>query len=171
MELQKIKMAFFDFDDTLQINPIRHNRWESYESELIELNQQPKTSDLTLWRDSFCPSRMKEFVKTITDTCLSYVLTHEVSSQWILPKQLKICEEYGDVFEDLIIAGCIQDKITIMRALMQAADLRPDEILFVDDNTNTQLLARAEGFIVVSPIEILGHDKPEALAKTILGGC
>lgn len=170
MNKRHISLAIFDFDDTLVVNPIRFKKWRGYEKELVELNSAENKDKLELYSRAFAPSRMVDFVKLISSECVSYVVSHEISSQWVEPKKMLTEKYYGHCFKDIITAGSYEAKISIVKALMTYMDLCPNEVLFVDDNALVQELAKKEGFTVVSPIEILGYESSVDLAKSILAG-
>lgn len=166
MALDCIKVAFFDFDDTLAVWSQRKKKEFSFEGCLTDLIAHRHSYD-----DAVVPKGMVEFVSAISEYVdKMFVLTYERCSLWKDEKKAYVDKNYPKAFDDVIIAGRPEDKVMIMKAFAEAHRLKHCEVLFIDDDRETLWLARQEGFTVVNPMEIVSVTNPPGLAAQLAKG-
>lgn len=154
--LDNIKAAFFDFDDTLVITRRRFTAFPGDKESLTNLFQAKEPEEVNLYNEAIVPHGMLDFVtnmKRYVKGC--YCIADGVCSQWYTVKKSLTDKYYARLFDEVLIAGRPEDKITIMEAYAEVNKLRPREILFIDDNMDSLKLAHDAGFTVVSAMEVL----------------
>ena len=154
IDLEKVKLAIFDFDDTLPIHtnhrPFTAEQAEDYHTRVL-------SGDITVWDSCLVSDAMYDFVTmcldkgirtglmSATDSYVHMVLKHD----WVLLK-------YGVDMENFCV-GSSDRKAPMLEYIAKANNLDNNEILLVDDLYSTLESASNLGFQCASPIEVAAY--------------
>ena len=152
LDLNKIKAALFDFDDTLCIHT-RRPRDVRVETDYI-MNFIREEDN---WSGSVPSKHMKKFI----DICIKrniqvglisstgYFVSMQAKHKWAE-------DNYGVKFENYCV-GKPELKLVELAAIAQHIGCKKSEILLVDDLYPTLEKASIEGFTACSPMEIVNY--------------
>lgn len=147
-----IKAAFFDFDDTLFIHNhlieerVKYGRLEDF----TELWKGRRKVDLTP------ATEVINFAKLLKENGTKiYVLSYDhisLAQSW---KKDVVEKNIPGLFDDVIIVSSPDMKITTMDAYSLAEGIGHSDILLIDDAIGTLFESIKNGFIAISPQEIM----------------
>lgn len=164
MNLASIKVAAFDFDDTLAVH-----RDTDYVAHRKALNEDNYFKMAYLCPNEFyerieictAPFEMQSFISYLRSlgTIKLYCVSGMKHTLHFKAKEAFIHKHYGLDIE-LIAAGSQERKADVLRVLQSAYDCHADEVLFVDDQQSTVDLLCKRGFsaILASDISMLSPD-------------
>lgn len=150
LDLDKIKLAVFDYDDTLCIHQryLNDSRYRGEANSLLILRGEDE------WKDCLPPEFMKKFISICYNkdidmgliSCTDTYIRAEAKLKWVY-------DNYGVRMKNYCVGR--QDlKIPMLQDLKDAFKLRKEEILFIDDMYLHIDTAHEKGFISCSPAEI-----------------
>lgn len=164
MNLSNIKIAAFDFDDTLAVH--KDKDYVVHRKALNEDNYF-KTAYLcpTEFYESIevciAPLEMQSFISYLRSlgSIKLYCISGMKHTLHFKAKEAFIHKHYGSDIE-LVAAGSQERKADVLRILQSAHDCRSDEVLFIDDRQDTINLLCKQGFnaILASDISTLSPD-------------
>lgn len=146
LNLDKIKVAFFDFDDTLCIHSL-HREWGVQFSGSIPS---------TIFDEFRCADnvQMKQFINILVEKGVELHLI-SVARGAIRPAKLAWVKEHYGVS---MIDSCteeIEEKAGKMKEYCESRQLPCSEVLFVDDLWSSVEAAAAVGIRALSPMEVV----------------
>lgn len=157
MDFSKIKMMFFDFDDTLLIH-YREQRLDSTGEAHRErlLRRQVETKDgYRVFDEIGEPNELiKQFLEEHPDVpkyCISFVqdsITLPFKKQWLEM-------HFPNQFYDMIGTSSPERKVTVMQMYAKVYKIPPYQILFVDDYYKAVDAATDAGFCAMSTTELM----------------
>lgn len=148
-DLSRIKVMFFDFDNTLAIHE-RMCEIPDYTLKILEdpenvYNQYTKpNAGIKLFLESF--KSTPKFCITLTTTSLE----GEVKQMWL-------DKNFSGEFSKTICTATLEEKVNVMCTYAKVFKLKPEEILFIDDHVETTSLAKDAGVVVMTPQEIMNE--------------
>ena len=155
--LNDIKVAIFDFDDTLAIhkdNTSVKNRMSDEDGYFLKAYENPQT-----FFETIEPCTENADIRNLVAYCRNehipmFCITGMRFSLHMLAKSAFIKKHYGDDIELIASAGQ-ERKSDVVRILMRHFNVRPEEILFVDDmQTTLDILSHDTGITVVHVSDI-----------------
>lgn len=141
LDLNRIKLALFDFEDALcvpteraghDLNWLGHNTF------------------------AYCvaPQFMKQFVGDCMRRGIDIGLVSDADTYLIAASMLLWANEtYGVEFENYMVSGWKQ-KVPMLHKLQASLQLAPHQILYIDSNSLSLKFASNDGFTACSPAEI-----------------
>ena len=150
-QFKKIKLALFDFDDTLCIHTKHTNDYETiYYKAMLSGN-----ADYWTKQGFETNPQMKELLKICKEagmtmgliSAVSIARSAELKVQWVM-------DNYGYKLNNYCVSTA-KTKITAIKILSNLLKLKPDEILFVDDLYSTVMEAAELGVYAISPLEAI----------------
>lgn len=157
MNFSKIKMMFFDFDDTLLIH-YREQRLDSTGEAHRErlLRRQVETKDgYRVFDEIGEPNELiKQFLAEHPDVpkyCISFVqdsITLPFKKHWLEM-------HFPNQFYDMIGTSSPERKVTVMQMYAKVCNIPPYQILFVDDYYKAVDAAADAGFYAMSTTELM----------------
>lgn len=150
INLEKVKLVLFDFDDTLCIHS-KHkiDDWDEYDSGIV-------TGDYN-WDKSSKNIHMGKFMVHCAGRGIEIGMTSVVSTALHQERKLEwVRDNYGILLENYCV-GDSKYKVTLMRAIALGNDWDRDSILLVDDYCDTLYSAEEEGFQAATPIEVVNY--------------
>lgn len=145
-----IKLICFDFDDTLAVHKACNIRKEDkYRTAFLNYPD--------CYKDAISPKAFKIFINKCNEQGVNmYLLSWMYDSLNLQLKESFCVERYGDMFKGKsICSATIEQKIVVMQKLSEALNIKPSEILLIDDLCLTREKAFEAGFRTMSPMEIL----------------
>lgn len=149
IDLRKIKLAIYDFDDTLAIH--RDRDYVQHRKELGELTYFEKAyCNPENFYDEIDPCDVSENMLNLT----AYLRLHNVKmfclsgmrmSIHAQAKQEFINKHYGNDIQ-LVSASSQEGKVEVVQILQKVNGCSPDEVLFVDDLHKVIDLINSQGF-------------------------
>lgn len=143
--IPNIKVAFFDFDNTLCMHTVYVNHDKDYREEY--------GTDHYRRIKAYKSEIMQEFLDLLVangvELCLTsatYVHCFDVKQQWLK-------EQYGYDFNNCCVT-CDAHKTATIHNYIIAHDLELSDILFVDDKADNLIAATAMGIPASHPLEI-----------------
>lgn len=152
-DLSRVKIALFDFDDTLCIHQKADNFVAEYYNVVMvegrvsywdEMHSQPNKQ-----MKAFMDKLSVDNVELGLISATSFMCTAVNKIEWVKRK-------YGYTLKNYC-TGDFDSKVQIIKALISADNLSPDEILFVDDlYSNVDAVAEL-GVQVATPMEVVNY--------------
>ena len=154
IDLDRVKLAIFDFDDTLAIRT-DHRAFTADQVKCYHKNV--VSGDITVWDSCIVSDAMHDFITmcvnkgirtglmSATESYIHMTLKHD----WVLLK-------YGVDMENFCV-GRIEHKASMLEYIAQANNLSNNEILLIDDLYSTLASASNLGFQCASPIEVAAY--------------
>lgn len=153
IDLSGVKVALFDFDDTLCI----HRKADNFD--IGSYNVVMVKGEASYWdiMGSAPNKQMKAFMDKLSVdnvelgliSATSFMCTSVNKIEWVKRK-------YGYTLKNYC-TGDFDSKVQIIKALISADNLSPDEILFVDDlYSNVDAVAEL-GVQVATPMEVVNY--------------
>lgn len=164
MNLSNIKIAAFDFDDTLAVHKdkdyVAHrkalNEDNYFRAAYLSPNEFYETIEICT-----APIEMQSFISYLRSLGARkfYCVSGMKHTLHFKAKEAFIHKHYGLDIE-LIAAGSQECKADVLRVLQSVNNCNPDEVLFVDDRQATVDLLCKQGFsaILVNDIPTLSPD-------------
>lgn len=164
MNLSDIKVAAFDFDDTLAVH-----KDKDYVAHRKALNEDNYFKMAYLYPNDFYESIETCVAPLEMQSCISYLRSLSTIKLYCVSgmkhtlhfkaKETFIHRHYGLDIE-LIAAGSQERKAAVLRVLQSVYDCRADEVLFVDDQQSTVDLLCKHGFsaILAGNVSMLSPD-------------
>ena len=153
VDLSRVKVALFDFDDTLCIHRKADNFGiESYNVAMVkgrvsywdEMHSQPN-KQMRVFMDKLSVNNVELGLISAT----SFMCTAVNKIEWVKLKYGRTLKNY--------CTGDFDSKVQIIKALITADNLSPDEVLFVDDlYSNVDAVAEL-GVQVATPMEVVNY--------------
>ena len=152
LEPTKLKLVLWDFDDTLCIHTF-HGFGRSEHEYNVEVVNNGKYA----WKYCSPNKQMKEFMELCYDSGIRQgLISATTSSVHANAKVDWVYDQYGIRLANYCV--CDADaKIKMMRALSDAHNISPDEILLIDDRYDILEKAGQEGFQACTPMEIVNY--------------
>ncbi len=153
VDLSRVKVALFDFDDTLCIHRKADNfDIESYNVAMVkggtsywDMMGSAPNKQMKVFMDKLSKDNVE--LGLISATKLSCTGTNK--TEWVKRK-------YGYTLKNYC-TGDFDSKVQIIKALITANNLSPDEVLFVDDlYSNVDAVAEL-GVQVATPMEVVNY--------------
>lgn len=149
LDLNDIKLAVFDFDDTLCIRK-RHNpvsRQDMYEEAL--------SLGISSFDDCDYSRHMLMFIKMLEDKEISLGLMSWCEYFSLMKDKAEwVHRSYGVEMENYCV-GARECKVVMLKALSRVKHIRESQILLVDDNYSTLEEVAKEGFQCATPMEVV----------------
>lgn len=153
VDLTNIKLVIFDFDDTLCI----HYKHGYTEDDELELTLKVYMSNKSPWCDHAKNRHMQEFINECVERKLPMGMMSLVTSFKHSERKIHwIKEQYGVDMENYSV-GNRKDKLKLLKSLALALGLDHRQILFIDDRSDTLNEVAENGFIAVSPMQIVNY--------------
>lgn len=153
MNLSNIKIAAFDFDDTLAVH-----RDKDYVAHRKALNEDNYFKMAYLYPNDFYESIETCVAPLEMQSCIAYLRSLGTIKLYCVSgmkhtlhfkaKEAFIHKHYGLDIE-LISAGSQERKADVLRVLQSVYDCRADEVLFVDDKQSTVDFLCKQGFSAI----------------------
>lgn len=151
IDLDKVKYVLFDFDDTLCIHTVRNELFSTTERYAELFAEEPET-----WATSQPNTQMSGFIQELKKRNIPMGLCSAVDCYKHSENKVKwVCREYGIEHLDNYCCGSAEDKIKVMLAMTSQLNLKPENILIVDDYWSTIYRAGREGFQSAAPMEVV----------------
>lgn len=155
MYLENIKLAFFDYDDTLCI----HRTFE-HGSRTREAWAQSCVDDDDNWymNSKYCaPSKsVGKFAKVLSDKgTICNVLTWAETNFLERARWRFINTYYEARFSNLYVSGTREGKLQVAKFISKTLGFQPNEVLLVDDHPATREEFRSHGFRTLSVSELM----------------
>lgn len=149
MNLDNIRAALFDFDDTLCVHTMR-----PYSSALSpEEYSEAVLSGGNPWPYGVAPNVMQQFVAMCHARAIHMGLLSATSTYTRAEaKQAWVTSHYGVVMKNYCV-GLNGPKVMVLKEVARHFNLHYTQVLFVDDALENLEAAAREGFIACSPME------------------
>lgn len=152
INFEKLKIALFDFDDTLAVHSIHVT--ESVEDRL-QYNTLVLQKDLNAWSGCMPNDHLKSFILKCQKNGIRIGLISVTTSYpHMVMKQRWVEQNYGMVLENYCVCSAAE-KVHMLEAISKAFRFNLNEILIVDDLWSTLESAADAGFQSASPIEVV----------------
>lgn len=152
LDLDKVKLVLFDFDDTLCIR----SRRKSIDNKGIDFIARILGHGSERYDYSFSPSFiMKWFVIECASQGKSLGVLSAVAVAQEAELKMKYVIENYDVNMINYCCSSVEDKIQVLEAIAISTGIPKECILLVDDLTHTIEKAADAGFMTCSPMEIV----------------
>ena len=154
VNMDEIKLAFFDYDDTLCIhrhNGVRRPTVEEFDTARV-------TEDIGYYMNlqwfTYSPA-VKDIVSSLYNKGVKlYVLTWASDDTLVSARQAFLSHYYGDVFSGLTVVGSRESKIAFARMYSRINKIPGSQILIVEDHPDTRYDFLVAGFSALSVSEI-----------------
>lgn len=149
INFEKLEMVLFDFDETLCI----HTKHE--DQDYVQFCSNVLLNREKAWSDCSPSTHMKKFMDICQKRYISMGLISAASEYFtMLYKAKYVLENYGIALENFCV-GKIELKVPTMKAISEAYNIEPSNMLIVDDNVPTIMSAIDAGFQACSPMEVV----------------
>lgn len=150
INLEKVKLVLFDFDDTLCVHS-KHkiDDWDEYDRGIVTGEYNWNNSSKNIYLDKFIVHCAGKGIEIGLTSVASTALHQERKLEWVR-------DNYGVILENYCV-GDSKHKITLMKAIALGNKLDRDNILIVDDYCDTLYSAEEEGFQAATPIEVVNY--------------
>ena len=151
--VKNCKLALFDFDDTLII----HNNHSSF-TDPDEHKYNIKVFEGTYnWSNGMANRHMKEMLELLKSQGTQLgLISATFSFKHMQTKQEHIKQIYGVELENYCV-GSSNHKVPLLEDLTVAKGLKRNQIIFVDDKGDLISKAANEGFIALSPMQVVNY--------------
>lgn len=151
IELDKVKVALWDFDDTLCI----HYHHGSSKEETHKYNLNVFKYGTKAW-DGCKPSKtMKGFIDVLKEKGIKQGLISATTSAKHMNSKVEwVLENYGIELENYCVSS-FEEKLEMMITIADALSIKREEILIIDDYWENLERAANNGFQACSPMEIV----------------
>lgn len=151
INLDKLKIALFDFDDTLCVHS-DHCRPEDKDAVIGKI-----INGSYFWQDCEPNALMGAFMHMCMDKGITLGLISATRSYQQMTAKVKwVTEKYGVKLTNFCV-GNSDVKINMMTSIAKAYELSNDNILIVDDRYKIITDAAEMGFQSASPIEVINY--------------
>ena len=156
--LANIKVAVFDFDDTLAIHKDSNyveNRKADEDGYFLRAYENPQD-----FYETIEPCTVNDDMKNLVGYCRNeripmFCVTGMRFSLHLSAKEAFIRKHYGNDIE--LIAAAVQErKIDVVRILIRHFGIQPEQLMFVDDMQKTLALIKPAGITCVHLSEVKG---------------
>lgn len=156
--LANIKVAVFDFDDTLAIHKDSNyveNRKADEDGYFLKAYENPQD-----FYETIEPCTVNDDMKNLVGYCRNeripmFCVTGMRFSLHLSAKEAFIRKHYGNDIE-LIAAAGQERKIDVVRILIRHFGIQPEQLMFVDDMQKTLALLKPTGITCVHLSEVKG---------------
>lgn len=141
LDLTKIKIVLFDFEDALCVPTDRHKKDESW---------------LGIETYSYCvaPQFMREFVRRCKANGIQMALLSDAVTYKVSEAMLRWVKETYSVDMENYCVNSWKAKAAMLQKLAQGHGLPPRNVLYIDSNSLSLKFATEDGFTACSPSEI-----------------
>lgn len=149
LDLGKVKVVLFDFDDTLCIH-FKHEDTEGYLREMV-------LGNCEWWDVIGCKKNecMQIFIGKCLDAHLRMGLISATAVSCTAINKINwVKNTYGVEMENFCV-GKIKDKASIVKALLDTGEYRPEEVLVVDDTVRVLEDVTRLGCQAANPMEVV----------------
>lgn len=151
LDLEQIRVALFDFDDTLCI----HTRRPQSKELPDDVYSARVFSGENPWPDGVAPRIMQEFVSLCAAQSVRLGLISGTSTHMRSEAKIAWVEKnYGVVMGNYCV-GKQEFKQQMLHDICRHFHVQPSEVLFVDDAYANLEAASADGYIACSPMEVV----------------
>ena len=149
LDFMKVKLALFDFDDTLCIHTVRPQVRDEVAYDVdIMCGKDP-------WPDGIVPQSMGGFVRMLDARSIPMGLISATNGFGRMKAKQEWVESHYGVHMDNYCVGTADRKLEMLAALQRRyAPIGRGELLLVDDLYSTLDEAAKEGYMACSPMEI-----------------
>ena len=156
IDLNKIRFALFDFDDTLYI----HNE-HAYQERGVNYREKVLYANVTgnmacLYNRSGYNEHMHRFLAECKATNIPMGMISATDAYSSIPKLRWIRSVYGVDMHNLCTANA-EDKVDVALSLAKTFDMKPSEILLIDDYWKVIANGANAGIKAVTTIEIINY--------------
>lgn len=153
-----IRTAFIDFDDCAIIH-LDHSHWDDWFKAIFKGDGSVYKLNV---RTAPLPG-MNWLLKGLKAAGASiYCLTQSETSLVVKPKAQVLAEAYGStMFDDVISTGTREEKIRLIKRYCKEFEIKPEEVLLVEDNPDTVAAGIETGLHVITPQEIVCYSRTE----------
>lgn len=152
-KLENLEMVLFDFDDTLCIHSHRSDSYEElmeYLSYIHSGETFPKS-----WNESKPNLQLKKFMDYLAYKNIPMGLISGVRDCKTAERKIKwVKENYGYLLENYCVSSQEQ-KIIELKVLAKVNRLHENQIAIIDDMYSNLEKAESEGFIALSPMQVV----------------
>lgn len=149
INLEQVKIVFFDFDDTLCI----HTEHSSLNEEIYDI--QVATKGILTWNTCETNEQIKIFMDICDQKGIKMALISTTKSFiHMMFKQKWVSEKYHYELENCCV-GSQEAKLDMIKAISAARGYKSCEVLFVDDYWYQTERIEDAGFLACSPMEIV----------------
>ena len=153
VDLTNIKLAVFDFDDTLCIHP-KHGYTDKDE---LELELRVYKDETSPWSKHSKSRHMQEFINSCIEKKIHMGMMSLAPSFKHSERKIHwIKENYGVDMENYSV-GNREDKLRLLKVLAQTFNIEHNKIMLVDDRSDTLNEAAKNGFVAVSPMQVVNY--------------
>lgn len=151
--VKNCKLALFDFDDTLIIHN-NHSSVTDPDERKYNIKVFGGTYD---WSNEMANRHMKEMLELLKsqETQLG-LISATFSFKHMQAKQKHIKQIYGVELENYCV-GSSSNKVPLLEDLAVAKGLKTNQIIFIDDRGDLISKAANEGFIALSPMQVVNY--------------
>ena len=150
-----IRAVFVDFDDTLCVHLTDRNHFDDYDEWLRAMI----TSDLRFYlnKEKYAvQEEVRDFCKKLKEKgALCAVITWNSSNIVYKPKKNFVDTYCPGLFDNLYITGSREGKLKLIENYCKIYDLKPYEVLVIDDHPETGNEMRNAGFSHLTPLAIV----------------
>lgn len=139
------KLIFVDFDDTLCL----HSSWVSYQTLLLAGNDMT----LDILKDSVPNYPLIEYLEKESEDPETAIFLISASCSLFIPYKKRWCDQYCSKvrFTDYIGSSIEASKAIIMEGYRRQYNLKPEDVIYIDDWATERKAALEYNFKVYSP--------------------
>lgn len=150
-DLNTIRVAFIDFDDTAVIH-LDHGKWGDWFDCCLRDNPAPYYRD---GRTAPLPGMSNFLHELVKREIVTYCLTWDHVATTAIPKQKVLDSYYGEGrFKRVIVCCSREQKVKFIQEYCEQYNIKPYNVLVVDDTVATIDACHALGCTVATPQEI-----------------
>lgn len=150
INIDNLKLALFDFDDTLCIHKNHQTGSEEEYFKKILLGQ-------NAWETCETNIHLKYFMEELIKRNIKLgLISTTVSFKHMEAKQKWVEQNYGIKLENYCV-NTFENKLMMMKAISNAFNILPEEILIVDDLYENIERAANNNFQACTPIEVVNY--------------
>ena len=163
MDLSNIKVAFFDYDDTLCIHRVFESGWRGDDLYIraLVLNDEDWYINCKYCRPSSAVDKFAQLLEQ--NGIVNNVLTWSECNMLEAARRKFLEVNYEAVFNKIYIVGNREDKVKLISDFAVVLGLRREQILLIDDHPTTRGEFREAGFKTISVSEIMVMAENEEL--------
>lgn len=160
--LENLEMVLFDFDDTLAVHSQGHRISDHLMKYMINVHSGSKE----LWNTSKPNLQLKKFMDYLAYKNIPMGLISGVHDCKTAERKIKwVKENYGYLLENYCVSSQEQ-KIIELKVLAKVNRLHANQIAIIDDMYTNLEEAESEGFVALSPMQVVNLFNEESEQKS-----